>query len=1187
MEFVHLHLHTEYSLLDGACRIDRLFDRALELGQTSVAITDHGVMYGAVEFFKAAKQKGIHPIIGCELYVCQREMDDKDFAFDKNYNHLILLCENEIGYRNLTKLVSRSFTRGFYYKPRISLSLLKKHCEGLICLSACLAGRIPQLILDSNLQGAEEYALELYQTFGRDHFYLELQDHGYPEQIRVNAALKQISKKHGIPLVATNDVHYLEKKDAQSQAVLMCIQTNSLISDGRPLGFETDEFYLKSSEEMAALFADVPEALENTVKISKACQFSFDFSTMHLPKFTPPDGLSCSDYLRKTALEGLFALKDEHGRSLGGLPDYQERLEYELSVIDSMGFPDYFLIVWDFVRFAKSKGIYVGPGRGSGAGSLAAYCLGITAVDPIRYHLLFERFLNPQRVSMPDFDIDFCYERRHEVIEYVSRKYGEDHVSQIVTFNTMAARAVIRDVARVLGISYQTADEVAKTIPLKGDVSLRDCLQSVSSFQQLYHSNGEIKKMVDIAMTLEGMPRHASVHAAGIVITDRPLENYLPLAVNSGTVVTQYPMNTVADIGLLKFDFLGLRYLTIIRDAVDLIRENDKNFCIESIPEDDPRVFCMIGKGQTGGMFQIESGGMRNLMMTMKPESIEDITAAIALYRPGPMDSIPKYLDNRKHKDRIRYATPELKDILSVTNGCIVYQEQVMQIFQTLAGYSFGMADIVRRAISKKKQSVMDAERNAFLHGKTDENGNVLCEGALRRGIRAEAASEIFRDMADFAKYAFNKSHATAYSLLTYRTAYLKCYYPKEYMASILTSQIESGKFASYIAECQRMHILVLGPDVNTSRVGFSLCEEGIRFGLLALKNVGEGFIRELLNERALNGDFCSFEDFVQRMRSRGLTKKALESLIHAGAFDSMGRRRSQLDAVCEKAIQAASAIAGKALAGQLDLFSLGAVQAPSHSIFSLDYPEMDEYPLERLLALEKEVCGLYLSGDPLSKFARMAEDRNAVPLKHFHSEDPLIRERMDKKLSTTVLGQITRKQIKKTKNGQRMCFATFEDAFASLELVFFPAVLEKYGDMLLENTTLLMEGEVNAKDDEVKLLVRKVELALPDEHYRKSPPDTLPDDEPSPVPAPEESGNDEIIVKKTKLYLRFSSKEDTISKRALGLLSIFPGECEVFFYYENEKKVFRLDGLRTDLTPFVLSRLQAMLGADNVATKS
>ncbi|MBR5295834.1 MAG: DNA polymerase III subunit alpha, partial [Clostridia bacterium] len=773
-DFVHLHLHTEYSLLDGACRIDRLFERAKEMGQKSVAITDHGVIYGVIAFYKAAKKAGIHPIIGCEVDVAPRRMQDKEPSLDREYHHLVLLCENMTGYHNLIKLVTAAYTEGFYQKPRVDIEILKKHSEGLIALSACLAGKIPQQILKGDLDGAEKTALELKNIFGKDSFYLELQDHGIPEQIRVNAALSTLSKKLDIPLVATNDVHYLRKEDSESHDILLCIQTGKILQDEGRMKFETDEFYLKSTEEMASLFPKHPEAITNTVKIAERCQLEFDFTEAHLPSYHNDLGLSSYEYLKKLSFEGLERRISEN--KIENREIYEERLNYELDTVEKMGFSDYFLIVSDFVGFAKKNDIYVGPGRGSGAGSLAAWCLDITELDPIKGNLIFERFLNPERVSMPDFDIDFCKERRHEVIEYVTEKYGEDHVAQIVTFSTMAARAAVRDVGRVMGMPYQEVDKIAKRIPHFLNITLDSALEDDKELQKLC-ATGEAKKLMDVAKSLEGMPRNASIHAAGVVLTDKAVSEYVPLAVNSGTKVIQFTMNEIADLGLLKIDFLGLRFLTVIRDAVSEIRKADPDFDIHKIPLDDEETFDMISRGDTAGMFQIESSGMKALMMQMKPKSIEDITAAIALYRPGPKDSIPRFLENRRN-GVLKGEIPELDDILKTTHGCIVYQEQVMEIFRRLAGYSFGRADIVRRAMSKKKKDVMEQEKNVFLYG---EEGSP--EGAIARGISKEKAEKVFSDMEKFAEYAFNKSHAAAYALLSYRTAYLKCKFPKEYMA--------------------------------------------------------------------------------------------------------------------------------------------------------------------------------------------------------------------------------------------------------------------------------------------------------------------------------------------------------------------------------------------------------------------
>ncbi|MBQ9545436.1 MAG: DNA polymerase III subunit alpha [Clostridia bacterium] len=1185
-DFVHLHLHTEYSLLDGACRIDRLFGRAKELRQKSVAITDHGVMYGAVDFFKAAKKNGIKPIIGCEMYVSPRELSDKDVTFDKSPDHLILLCKNETGYKNLIKLVTVSFTEGFYFKPRISLSLLQQHSEGLICLSACLAGRIPKLILEGNVREAELYARTLEGIFGKGNFFLEMQNHGYREDLTVNSALKEMSKKLSIPLVATNDVHYLEKRDAASQSVLTCIQTNTQFDGKNPLGFETDEFYLKSGDEMEELFSDTPEALENTVKIAEACDFSFDFSSRHLPKFDSGEK-SCPEILKEKTFEGFERLK-----SRGLIPEereeeYLKRIEYELEVIIRMGFSDYFLIVWDFVDFAKKHDIPVGPGRGSGAGSLVAYCLSITEIDPIKYSLLFERFLNPQRVSMPDFDIDFCYIRRREVIDYVAKKYGEDRVCQIVTFNTLAAKAAIRDVGRVLGVPYQTVDEAARLIPDGRFSGLKEAFENKPELRRLCEKSPDVQKILEYAAAIEGLPRHASVHAAGIVITDRPLEEYVPLAVNTGTLVTQYPKDTVADIGLLKFDFLGLRDLTAMSDTVELIKKKDPSFDLALIPQDDEKVFREICAGHVTGMFQIESAGMKNLMMRMRPKTLDDIQAAIALFRPGPMSSIPKYIENRGGA-AAQYDDERLEKILSVTHGCILYQEQVMQIFQALAGYSYGMADIVRRAISHKEKSVLEAEKTAFLYGKKDEKGNVLCEGALKRGVKKETAEKIFADMADFANYAFNKSHAAAYALFTYRTAYLKCRYPAEYMTSLINAQQGSDKFAAYISECQRMKIRVLGPDVNESVSGFSVGENGIRFGLSAVKNVGEGFVRELVEERKSFGQFSDFENFVKRMRSRGLNKKMLESLIFSGAFDGFGVFRSRLAAVCEKAIDVYASGAGGVIKGQLDLFSDPEVK---HEESALAYPAINELPPDRLAALEKSVCGFCFSGNALALYSRHAESLGAVTPSGIDPLDARFTSPEASRKSVWVLGQIAARSEKKTKSGQLMCFCRFEDNVSSAELVIFPGVYMKYSSLVEIGRVLLVRAFVQIEEDGVKLNVQEIVSPVGDADFVPesvpAPRQTAPSQSAkAPQTAAQSDPNGKLFVKPKKLYLRFSSKEDKMIARAGALIDILDGNVPVLYYFSDEKKYYPKPGSGAQDGEFLLSRLKKMLGGENAVLK-
>jgi len=949
--FVHLHLHSEYSLLDGACRIADIPRRAKECGHTAVALTDHGVMYGAVAFWSACQKEGIKPIIGCEVYVAPRSRFEKD----AHPYHLVLLCENETGYRNLIKMVSAGFTEGFYGKPRVDMELLKKHSEGLIALSGCLAGQIPQLLLRGEYEAACALAKEIEFIFGKNNFYLELQNHGIPAQKQILPLLEKMSADCGIPMVATNDCHYLRRTDADTQAVLMCIQTNSRIEDGRPLGFETDEFYFKDTAEMQTLFGSFEGAMENTEKIAARCVFDFDFSKTYLPKFPCPRGENASSHLRQLA-----ALGFERRRAAGALDlehhteqEYRERMEYELSVICSMGYDDYFLIVQDYVNFAKSHQIPVGPGRGSGAGSIVAYFLGITDVDSLRHELLFERFLNPERVSMPDIDVDFCYNRRDEVISYVTERYGADHVSQIITFGTLAARAAVRDTGRALGMSYAEVDAVAKAIPRELGITIKDALAR-PEFKQIYESSVATRRLVDTAAALEGMPRNVSIHAAGIVITEQPLVHHLPLSASNGVVITQYDMDTVASLGLLKFDFLGLRYLTIIDDAVQQIRESEPDFDIEKISLSDKDTYRLISKGATSGVFQLESGGMRQMLMSLAPSCFDDIVAAIALYRPGPMDSIPKFIENHDHPERIVYATPMLEPILRSTYGCVVYQEQVMQIFRQLAGFSFGHADIVRRAMSKKKAGVMEAERTAFL------------EGCAKNGISRDVAEQLFADMESFANYAFNKSHAAAYAVISYRTAYLKQHYPKAYFSALLTSELGNmPKIAEYIAEVGRRGVRVLPPDINESNVNFHVCGDHIRFGLLALKNVGRQFLSAVVEERE-RGRYRSFDDFLERLADRDLNKRQVESLIKSGAFDSLGIYRSRLLAVYESLIDAQQSRNRMNLTGQLDMFSAIDAERPS-----VEYPNLPEFEFNELLAQEKEATGMYFSGYILDGFSK------------------------------------------------------------------------------------------------------------------------------------------------------------------------------------------------------------------------
>ena len=1173
--FAHLHLHSEYSLLDGACRVADIPRRAKEMGQDAVAITDHGVMYGVVEFYRACVKEGVKPIIGCEVYVAKRSRFDKVHDLDSSSYHLVLLCENETGYRNLIHMVSLAFTEGFYSKPRVDMDLLRQHHEGLIALSACLAGYIPRHIVSGEYEEAEKYAREMRGIFGEDHFYLEIQDHGLEEQKTVNRAILDISEKTGIPLVATNDVHYLRRGDAESQAILMCIQTNNVITDGRPIGFETDEFYMKSTAEMERLFADYPGAIANTAKIADMCDFHFTFGETQLPRFRPEDGSEPAAYLTRLAWEGLAARVDAgHIIYTAGREEsqYRERVEYELSVIEKMGYCEYYLIVWDFVRHSKSVGIPVGPGRGSGAGSLVAYLLGITDIDPLRFDLLFERFLNPERVSMPDFDIDFCYDRRDEAIAYVREKYGADHTAQIITFGTMAARAVIRDVGRALGMSYADVDEVARQIPRTLGITLADALK-LDGLKKMYDEDPDVRRLVDTAMALEGMPRHASTHAAGVVITEKPISEYVPLAVNNTIPVTQFDMNTVADLGLLKFDFLALRYLTIISQAEAQIRENHPDFDISAIPVDDRRTFDLITAGKTEGVFQLESGGMRQTLMQMKPERIDDIIAAIALYRPGPMDSIPKYIENSRDRSRIRYATPLLAPILDVTNGCIVYQEQVMQIFRVVAGYSLGRADIVRRAISKKKLSVLESERASFL------------SGAAERGIDEGAAADLFEEIVGFANYAFNKSHAAAYGVLSYRTAYLKAHYPREYNSALLTSVLGSAdKMAEYIAECARVGIGILPPHVNESDRDFHVDGKNIRFGLLALKNLGRPFVESLLAERKRGGKFASFDDFMHRMGDTISNKRQLEMLIKSGALDGLGAKRSQLLTVYETVLDARSAANRQSVAGQLDLFSTPAAVEDSPAIPAISLPDIPEYSARDLLALEKDSSGLYFSGHILDDYSRHVEQIQPdaiASIKASFTADEMEEESVPDaggkqytdKQSVKIAGIIARRQNKATRGGEQMAFLTVEDRTGEIEVIVFAKSLETFGASLLLNEAVAISGTISLREEEdPKILLRSAKLLSDNASF--VPPKSS---------APAASTPQDSKKSPAKLFLKVDSMDSELYKRAESFIGIFPGTFPVVFYDASAGKYFRADGYGVELNDFVLRELRCILGDDAV----
>ncbi len=1174
-DFVHLHLHTEYSLLDGACRIDRLFERAKELGQKAVAITDHGVMYGAVDFYKVAKKHDIKPIIGCEMYLAPRGMGDKIYTLDKNYYHLVLLVKNETGYRNLIKLNSLSYTEGFYIKPRIDIKTLREHSEGLIALSACLAGQIPQDILAGDYDAARSHAEVMREIFGED-FYLEIQDHSIPEEKIVLSSLVRLSKETGIALVATNDVHYLERSDALSHAVLMCIQTATTLEGSKVEGFPTEEFYLKDSNEMSHLFRAYPEAVSNTVKIADKCNFDFSFDKLFLPAFKNDEGIPNERYLKNKCFEGMEKIFKKQNVPENDKKEYLERLEYELSVILKMGFAEYFLIVSDFVNFAKRNNISVGPGRGSGAGSLCAYALGITGIDPIRHKLLFERFLNPERVSMPDFDIDFCNERRREVIDYVVSRYGSDHVSQIVTFNTLAARAVVRDVGRALGMPYGDVDAVARLIPRSLDMTIERAMKSSDDLRDLYHTSDSVKKLLDISSLLEGMPRHASLHAAGVVITDEPVSEYVPLCTSGDVVATQYPMNTVADLGLLKIDFLGLRFLSIIDGAVRRIKENRPDFDIEKIDTEDKKVFSYISEGSTLGMFQIESQGMRSLIMRLCPQSIEDITAAIALYRPGPMDSIPKYIENSKKRGKLTYPDPRLEEILSVTYGCIVYQEQVMQIFRSLAGYTYGRADIVRRAMSKKKHDVMEAEREVFLNG----TGDGKIEGAIARGVDKKLAEQIFDEMADFAKYAFNKSHACAYSYITYRTAYLKYYYPAEYMASLITASLsDEEKVNAYIAECRALSIPVLPPDINKSNAEFTITSKGLLFGLLAIKNVGLGALEELFKERSIK-PFSTFEDYLMRMSSRDSNRKMTESLIMAGALDCLHDNRCAMLACLDRALQQVSEIRRHNVVGQMDFFSEDNGGTP----LSIVFPDVGKETIGERLGMEKSVTGVYLSGHPLDDFkktlsrcARIADIKNALDTGSGEWREGQVVE---------VLGTMTSKKVMATKSGAEMAFITLSDISSYGEIVIFPKVFDACEHILEPDTVLLAKCEISQKDDELKLLARSIVKALFDHEITETSQKTSWNKTVNSAEDVLSKVASEDYSKYKTVYLRVDTIDSPLLKRAQAIIEIFEGDSEIVVYTANNKKSFKMSGVKTSISQKVVKELRELLGEENVVLK-
>ena len=1153
--FTHLHLHTEYSLLDGACRIEGLMQRVKALGQTAVAITDHGVMYGCVDFYKAAKKAGVKPIIGCEVYVATRTRFDKVNRIDGS-NHLVLLCKNETGYKNLIKMVSAGFTEGFYNKPRVDHELLEEYHEGLICLSACLAGEIPQALLAGDYEKAKNFARYYEDLFGKGNYYIEIQDHGLDEQRTVLPLLVRLSRETGIPLVATNDAHYLEKEDSRMQHILICIQTNKTVNDDDVLEFGTDEFYVKSTDEMYELFSAWPEACENTSRIAEMCSFDFEFGVTKLPYFVAPDGMDNKEYFVKLCRDGLLR---RYGADVP--EDIRARLDYEISIIDRMGYINYYLIVFDFINYAKSQGIPVGPGRGSGAGSLAAYCVGITNIDPIKYNLLFERFLNPERVSMPDFDIDFCYERRQEVIDYVIRKYGADHVAQIVTFGTMAARAAIRDVGRVLDMPYGTVDGIAKLVPMEPKMTLTKALSISRELKARYDADPQVKELIDMSLKLEGMPRHASTHAAGVVITREAADEYVPLATNDGNPVTQFTMTTIEELGLLKMDFLGLRTLTVIDDAEKMIRKREPGFSMDAVPYDDQRVYAMLNAGETEGVFQMESGGMTQAVMGLQSKSLEDIIAIISLYRPGPMESIPTYIANRHNPGNVKYKTPQLEHILDVTNGCIVYQEQVMQICRELAGFSYGQADLVRRAMSKKKHDVMEKERQHFVHGNTEPGHE--CAGCVANGISETVANAIFDDMSSFASYAFNKAHAAAYAVVAYQTAYLKRHYPREFMAALLTSVLDNtGKVIEYTAECQRMGIRVLPPDINASDAGFTVEGKDIRFGLLALKNVGRNLIATVVRERS-GTPYRSLYDFCKRLHGTEINRRAVESMIKSGAFDNLeAKRRSMMDGV-EGILKSVESEARRNLDGQIDLFgALDGEQESGRNVYKL--PDSgEEYPYDILLQMEKEVSGLYLSGHPLDHYRPVIEKVSTCRISELVGENAHAYDEQNVTLVCTVV----RTKTINTKAGGMMAFITVEDLSGSMEVLAFPKVLLAASEAVHDNAVVVIKGRVSYKEDEPSKLI--ADSIVDVERYE---PDKIKTD-----------------IKSTKngLWLKLSSMRSESFEETKNLLQIFEGNFPVYMYFEDTKqRMLAPKSLWCTQSDLLVSELERVLGAGNVKVK-
>ncbi len=1141
MSFTHLHVHTEYSLLDGACRIKRLVLRAKELGMTSVAITDHGNLYGAVEFYNECKKQGIKPIIGCEVYVAPRSRFDKQGKLDLSPYHLILLCKNEEGYNNLSKLVSVANLEGFYNRPRIDFQLLQQYHEGLVCLSGCLAGEVSRRLSEDDYPAAREAALRYKALFGDD-YYLEIQNQSFPEQQAIIPYQYKLARELDIPTAATNDCHYISREDANAQKILMCISTNTTVNDPDGMGFPNDQFYFKSEEEMRLAFLGHEDAVNNTQIIADKCSFDFEFGVTKLPFYSQSGVTDNEKFLRDMSYAGLHRLY--------GAPSQEaiDRLEYELSVVSKMGYVNYYLIVWDFINYAKTHGIPVGPGRGSGAGSLIAYCIGITGIDPLKYNLLFERFLNPERVSMPDFDIDFCIEGRQSVIDYVKDRYGHDHVAQIITFGTMAAKNSIRDTARAMALPYSVADRVAKAVPF--GMSIAEAVERSEDFRSMYLGDAGIHELCDMAMQIEGMPRHCSTHAAGVVITEGPVSDYVPLTVNDGQAVTQYTMTVLESLGLLKIDFLGLRNLTVIRDCVREVQKRDPDFTIESIPLNDKAVFRMLSKGDTCGVFQFESGGMTSTIMRLVPEDIEDLIAVISLYRPGPMDSIPTYIRNRHNPKLVKYDTPKLKPILEVTYGCIVYQEQVMQIFRELAGYTFGRADIVRRAMAKKKHSVLEAERKAFIYG--DEGS---CVGCVANGIPEAVAGKLFDDMMSFASYAFNKSHAAAYATVSYQTAYLKRHYFKEYMSALLTSVLDStGKVIEYSEECESKGVKILPPDVNESFHGFTATDDGIRFGLLAVKSLGRGVINHIIDEREKNGRFISLYDFISRMYSRELNSRAIEALIMSGAFDSFPTNRKQMLQNYDLVMNAVADRERVNIDGQIDFFGFESGESVSSEIV---IPPAEEYSFSELLEMEKETVGIYVSGHPLGEYAGWLASSGGTTARRIiegtQSETPIYKDGE----TVTVIAILRSKKMFTTRSNKQMCFTEVEDTSGNIEVVVFPAIYDKALGALNVGSKLAITGKISVKEEEDPKILADVVLPV-----------------------------DEFVSRQAKrtLCVKINSTDRDAIEALRTVCAEHIGDCKLAVYLDDLKKLTILKSAeKLQIDSSVLSELRKLFGNDNV----